>query len=193
MAEPGAWPSIRAHGLASAAALVERFGAATELVSARRPVAVTLSAPGRDPVVLRDNGVLHDGQLARCLEGMEIGAFYRMLNDRVYLWPTRRRVAGLLAARAYRDRAHLVLELDTAALLDRHGAAVRLSPINMGATLITPPPRGPHTARPLGDWPRDRTIAEVSVEHAIPDAADLVAAAAVHQPDGAVVPVDLDD
>jgi hypothetical protein len=38
MTEPGAWPSIRAEGLASAAALVERFGAAPTLVAGRRPV-----------------------------------------------------------------------------------------------------------------------------------------------------------
>jgi hypothetical protein len=186
MAEPGAWPSIRAHGLESAAALVERFGASSELVTARRPTAVTLSAPGRDPVVLRDNGVLHDGQLARCLEGMTPAAFYAMLNGRVYFWPTRRRVEGLLRARAYRDRAHLVLELDTQALLARHACAVRLSPINMGATLINPPRRGPDTARPLADWPHGRVVAEVSVEHAVPDATDLVVDAAVHHPDGRV-------
>ena len=191
MTEPGAWPSIRAEGLASAAALVERFGAAPALVAGRRPAAVTLHAPGRDPVVLRDNGVLHDGQLARCLEGMDVADFYRMLNARVYLWPTRRRVAGLLAARAYRHRAHLVLELDTAALLERHAAAVRLSPINMGATLINPPRRGPDTALPLAAWPRGRTVAEVTVEHAVPDAADLVLAAAVHHPGGRVEPIDL--
>ncbi|GAA4807716.1 hypothetical protein GCM10023200_51700 [Actinomycetospora chlora] len=190
MAEAGAWPAIRADGLQSAAALVERYGAAPELVTRRRPVAVTLTAPGRGPAVLRDNGVLHDAQLARCLEGMDLPAFYRMLNGRVYLWPTRRRVAGLLGARAYRDRAHLVLELDTAALLARHAPAVRLSPINMGATLINPPRRGPDTARPLGEWPRGRVVAEVSVEHAVPDAADLVVAAAVHHPDGRVEPVE---
>jgi hypothetical protein len=189
MAEAGAWPSIREHGLLSAAALVERYGAAPALVSGRRATAAELTAPGRGRAVLRDNGVLHDAQLARCLEGMDVPAFYRMLNARVYLWPTRKRVAGLLGARAYRDRPHLVLELDTAALLARHGPAVRLSPINMGATLINPPRRGPHTARRLADWPRERVVAEVSVEHAVPDAAELVLAAAVHHPDGRVEPV----
>ncbi|GAA4863904.1 DUF7002 family protein [Actinomycetospora straminea] len=187
MAEAGAWPSIREHGLASAAALVERFGAPSALVTGRRTTAVPLG----DGVVLRDNGVLHDGQLARCLDGMAIPDFYRMLNGRVYFWPTRRRVRGLLAARAYRARAHLVLEIDTARLLARHADAVRLSPINMGATLINPPRRGPHTARRLADWPPGRAVAEVSVEHAVPDVADLVVAAAVHHPDGRVDPVAL--
>ena len=84
-----------------------------------------------------------------------------------------------------------MLELDTAALLERHAAAVRLSPVNMGATLINPPRRGPDTARPLAAWPRGRTVAEVTVEHAVPDAADLVVAAAVHHPGGHVEPVDL--
>ena len=85
-------------------------------------------------MVLRDNGVLHDGQLARCLDGMDVAAFYRMLNARVHLWPTRQRVEGTLAAARLPHRAHLVLGLDTAALLERHAAAVRLSPINVGAT-----------------------------------------------------------
>lgn len=142
MAEAGAWPSIRAHGLESAATLVAR---------------------------------------------LDREAFYRMLNGRVYLWPTRRRVEGLLGARAHRGRPHLVLEPDTAALLARHGDRVRLSPITIGATLINPPPRGPDTAAPLSGYPwteRRRAVAEVSVEGAVPDAVELVVDATVHHPDG---------
>ena len=138
-----------------------------DLLAARRPDGVRLGGPdplggsdplgasdpleGPDPVVLRDNKVLHDARLARCLVGMDVPAFYRMLNARVYLWPSWHRVAGLLAARPYRDREHLVLEVDTAELLARHGDRVRLSPINMGSTLFTPPERGPRTARPLAE------------------------------------------
>ena len=191
MTEPGAWPSIRAEGLASAAALVERFGAAPALVAGRRPAAVTLHAPGRDPVVLRDNGVLHDGQLARCLEGMDVADFYRMLNARVYLWPTRQRVAGppggarLPPPRPPRARAG---HRRPAGPARRGGAPV---PHQHGGDADQPAAPRPRHRPPLAAWPRGRTVAEVTVEHAVPDAADLVLAAAVHHPGGRVEPVDL--
>lgn len=40
-----------------------------------------------------------------------------------------------------------------------------------------------------GAWPSIR--AEITVEHAVPDAADLVLAAAVHHPGGHVEPIDV--
>lgn len=190
MAEARAWPSIRAHGLESAARLVARYGASPTLVSARRARGVEL---GDGAVTLRDNGVLDDGRLAACLVGVAPPEFYRMLNGRVYFWPSRHRVDRLLAARAYRARPHLVLTLDTAAVLARHGERVRLSPINMGTTLFTPPARGLHTATPLDAYPfaerrrragRRDAVAEVSVEDAVPDAAELVRSAVIHHPDG---------
>jgi hypothetical protein len=46
--------------------------------------------------------------------------WYESLNRRVFFWVDRRRLIKLLGARAYRNRPHLVLELDTAELLRRH-------------------------------------------------------------------------
>ncbi len=198
MAEVGAGPSLRSFGLQSAEILVERYGppagrTADELLAARRPEAVRLEHPGWDPVVLRDNKVLSDARLDRCLVGMSRPEYYRMLNSRVYLWPSRHRVDGLLRARPYRDRPHLVLELDTARLLARHAGRVRLSPINIGSTLFTPPPRGPATACPPADYPwadrlrargRRDAVAEVSVDGELPDLAALVVTVAVVHPDG---------
>lgn len=194
MTAADAWASIRAYGLQSAAALVERFDAPSTVVSRRRPQEIRLGGTdASDGAVLRDNGVLDDARLKGCLIDMDVPDFYRMLNGRVYLWPSRHRVDGLLTARAYRDRSHLVLTLDTATLLARHGDRVRLSPINMGSTLFTPTPRGRDTALGLADYPfaarrrlrgRRDAVAEVSVEHEVPDAADLVLTAVVHHPDG---------
>jgi hypothetical protein len=55
--------------------------------------------------------------------------WYETLNRRVFFWVDRKRLVKLLGARAYRDRPHLVLELDTSGLR-RHAADVTLSAIN---------------------------------------------------------------
>ena len=145
MAEDGSWESIRRIGLLSTSALLDRFEVEGErryaIESTRRPEIVTLEPPERGTALVRDNKPMQEKALERCLHRMTSCEWYEHLNRRVFFWVERKRLLRLLGARAYRDRAHLVLEVDAAAMLRRHAQRVTLSPINSGATFALAPPR----------------------------------------------------
>jgi len=174
MAEDGSWESIRKLGLLSTTALLDRFEVDEErrfaIESARRPEMVRLEHPDHGVADIRDNRPMLESALRRCLWGMEPRGWYETLNRRGFFWPDRQRLLRLLGARAYRDRPHLVLEVDTARLLRRHAEHVTLSPINSGATFtMKPAPRGPNTFRRIGDYPEDKPVVELAVDYAVRD------------------------
>lgn len=193
MAHDGAWPAIRARGLMSAVALADDYGIGGErrerLLSRRRPQSVAITAPGLPGAVLRDQKPMDDGRLGACLEGgMVPRQWYELLNSMSFFWLSRSRIWTLLQARAYRDVAQTVLTLDTASLVAAHRKRILLAPINTGATLFKPQPRGRETFKSIVDFPfaeraRTRSIAnnvvELVVAHAVPDLADHVLA--VHE------------
>lgn len=188
MAEDGAWPSIREHGLLSTSALLDLYGvegpARDAIEARRRPAGVPLARDGLPGAVVRDQLPMTDAGLGRCLDdGLAPADWYRILNGRVFFWPSARRLERLLGARAYRGRAQTVLTLDAASLVAAHGARIELSAINSGATIFGGPRRGRSTFLPLADYPfaawrakrpATEAVAEVTVPHAVPDAADHV-------------------
>lgn len=192
MAEDGAWPSIQRHGLLSTTALLDLYGVGGEaretLEARRRPAPAALAAAGLPGAVVRDQGPLSEAKLAACLDdGLSPADWLRLLNRRVFFWLKRRRLDELLAGRAYRNRPHTVLTVDTASLLAAHGSRVTLSPINSGATVYDAKRRGLSTFRSVADYPlrekgRRKAIAELTVEHSVPDIADHVVA--VHRAAG---------
>lgn len=183
MADAGAWPSIREHGLLSTTAILDRVGMRgperEALEAARRPERVPI---GGTAFVLRDQKPLNEAMLARALRGgLAPADWLRLLNGLVFFWASEARLATLLAARAYRDRAHDVLVVDTARLLARHAARVRLASMNTGSTPRYPAPRDASTFMTIDAFPARarsgapaREIVEVCVEHAVPDIAELV-------------------
>jgi hypothetical protein len=178
MAEDGSWESIRRLGLLSTSALLDRFEVEGErryaIESIRRPEIVVLEHSELGTALVRDNKPMQEKALGRCLYGMTPGEWYEHLNRKVFFWVERKRLLRLLGARAYRDRTHLVLEVDAAALLRRHVGRVMLSPINSGATFaMGPAPRGPGTFRRVADHPEGKPIVELAVDYAVPDIADL--------------------
>jgi hypothetical protein len=178
MAEVGGWESIRERGLLSTSALLDLFEVEGDerltIESARRPEIVQLEHPRYGVALVRDNKPMQERSLERCLHGMTPREWYEHLNRRVYFWLEWKRLLKLLGARAYRDRPHLVLEVDTAKLLEGHAEHVTLSPINSGATFaMNPAPRGPDTFRRIVDHPDDRPIVELAVDYAVPDIASL--------------------
>ena len=182
MAEDGSWESIRRLGLLSTSALLDRFEVEGErrfwIESARRPEIVSIEHPEHGRALIRDNKPMQEKTLQRCLTGMTPREWYETLNGKVFFWVDWKRLLKLLNARAYRDRPHLVLELDTEELFRRHAGSVTLSAINSGATFtMNPAPRGPDTFRCIENHPEDKTVVEVTVDHAVPDAADLVLSA----------------
>lgn len=174
MAEDRSWESIRERGLLSTSALLDLFEVGGEerrgIESRRRPEAVEISHPAHGVARIRDNKPIQDGVLAKSLSGMSVPEWYESLNRRVFFWVSWERLERLLGARAYRDRAHLVLEVDTASLLAVHAPGVALSPINSGATFaMGPAPRGLGTFRRIEDHPEAREVVELAVDYAVPD------------------------
>ena len=179
MAESGSWESIRERGLLSTSALLDLFEVEGEerfaIESARRPEIVQLEHPKHGVALVRDNKPMQEKSLERCLHGMTPREWYEHLNRRVFFWVERKRLLKLLGARAYRDRSHLLLEVDTAELLERHVDRVTLSPINSGATFaMNPAPRGPDSFRRIVGYPERNPFVELAVDYAVPDVADFV-------------------
>lgn len=178
MAEDGSWESIRRIGLLSTSALLDSFEVGNEkrreIESFRRPEIVGISHPEFGEASIRDNKPTQEKTLERCLIGMTPREWYEMLNRRVFFWVSEKRLMKLLEAKAYRNRPHLVLEIDTAELLRRHYDGISLSPINSGATFsMNPAPRGPDTFKRIPDHPGNRPVVELTVDYAVPDVADF--------------------
>ena len=186
MAEAGSWPSIKRHGLLSTSALLDLFevdGAEREAIESRRRAAmVPIHHPRHGTVWIRDNLPINVTVLRRTLVGMTEAEYYRLLNGRVFFWLRRQRLEKLLSARAYRDRHHDVLEIDTAILVERYGGAVELSHLNSGAVHAGANyPRGVGTFLPIEDYPwRQRLkvnsaepVVELTVPYAVPDIAEM--------------------
>lgn len=192
MAEDGSWDSIRKHGLLSTSALLDLYGydgkARYALESARRPESVLISADGLPHAVVRDQKPMTASALEKCLpNGTAPEQWFETLNARVFFWLSRKRLRKLLNARAYRARPQTVLTLDTASLVDANRDRVRLSPINSGATIYNPAPRGPETFCTVSDFrfderrktrTLDNAVVELTVFECVPDITDH--AIAVH-------------
>lgn len=198
MAHADAWPGIQQHGLLSTTALLDLFEVEeplrTELETRRRPDLVAIEHPVHGRAVIRDNKPLSDAKLERCLTDMAKADYYRLLNSKVFFWPTEQRLETLLRARAYRHTSHTVITVDTRRLLDRYAAAVTLSAINSGSTAYDPRPRGSQTFQriedyPYDDWRRKRgastAIAEIAVDYAVFDVEDVAVMAQIRSATGA--------
>ena len=186
MAEIGAWPTIRRHGLLSPRASLDLFGVTGEARAAalrRRPESVVLERADLGRIVLRDQKPLSDRALQRCLgDGLTPADWHARLNERVFLWLDRRRVLTLLAGRAYRADAHEILEIATAPFVAAYRDRIELSPINSGATGQFPAPRGGDTFLPIDAYPYERyrrrrrgeRAVELTVPGSVPDLAGFV-------------------
>jgi hypothetical protein len=195
MAEDESFESIRAHGLLSTSALLDLYGFDGDernvLESQRRPDSVTISRKGLPNAIVRDQKPMTESALKKCLANdVTPGQWFEILNDRAFFWLSRDRLRGLLAARAYRGRPQTVLTVDTASLLNAHRARIELSPLNSGATIYNPQPRGRDTFLPIADYPFDerrktrqvdKSVVELVVREGVPDIANhLIAAHRVH-------------
>jgi hypothetical protein len=192
MAEDGSWDSIRKHGLLSTSSLLDLYGyagkARRELEAERRPESVLIATEGLPHAIVRDQKPMTASALEKCLtDGTTPDEWFKTLNSRVFFWLSKEKLRGLLGARAYRERPQTVLTLDTASLIGANRERVRLSPINSGATIYRPAPRGLDTFLPVSDFPfenrrKTRTlqnaIVELTVLGGVSDIADH--AIAVH-------------
>lgn len=202
MAEASAWEGIQRHGLLSTSALVDLFETPeprrSRLLLERRPDMTAVRHDTHGSALIRDNGPLNEKKLAACLTDMTVREFLALINGKVFFWPTQKRLDTLLAAPSYRDRPHLILTVDTASLLAAHRDRVTLSPINSGATVHDAPARGSDTFKTIADYDfefwrlkrsRPTAVAEICVEHAVPDIMAHLVEAHIRRPDGSIDPV----
>lgn len=187
MAEGGSWGSVQHHGLLSTSRLLDLFevGAADRepIESRRRPAKVHLSHPKHGLATIRDQKPLHEPGLRRSLVGMEVSDWYRMLSGFVFFWPRWDNLLRMANSPEYRDDVRLVLTLDTRALLDAAGDAVRLSAINSGYARRNPARRGPWTFAALEEFAAG-DVKEVAVLGGVEGAANLIIEASELLPDG---------
>jgi hypothetical protein len=182
MAEPDSWESIEGKGLLSTSALLDLFEINGKrrfaIESCHRPNSVAIEHPRHGRAVIRDQKPMRESALLKCRDGVTPRQWYEFLNKRVFLWATLHRLESLLRARAYREKEHVVLKVDTAKLLSKYGESILLSPINSGSTIYRPVPRSIKMFRPPKSYPFEErktkrgvpnAVAEVACDYAIRD------------------------
>jgi len=181
MAEADSWDSIRKKGLLSTSALLDLFEIYGKkrfaIESCHRPKCITIEHPEHGRAVIRDQIPMRERSLLKCLEGISPRKWYEFLNGKVFLWATLHRLEGLLNARAYRGKEHVILKLDARGLLSKYASTVLLSPINSGSTIYRPSLRGMKTFQPLNSYPFE----ERRKKRGLPDAvAEMVFDYGIH-------------
>jgi hypothetical protein len=185
MAEDASWDSVVKHGLLSTTKLLDLYGFKGEdrrkLESERRPESESISRKGLPSAIVRDQKPMTRSALKKCLtEGTTPEEWFETLNARVFFWLSKDRLQGLLDARAYRGKPQTVITLDTASLVGAHRDIITLSPINSGATIYNPVPRGRSTFMSIADFPFEErrkvmkkpikdAVVELTVMGGVPD------------------------
>ena len=181
MAHRESWPSIRKHGLLSTSALLELFGIAGEdadsIRSTRRAKSIEIHHPAWGSATIRDQKPMTDSGLNRALtDDLRPRDWYRILNSKVFFWPSEGRLQRMMGARPYREQVHIVLVMDTSLLLQTYRDRVALSPLNSGTTQPMPHPRGRGTFQSMDSypyWERKRQgkdpVAEVAIDDGVED------------------------
>jgi hypothetical protein len=187
MAEEDSWDSIREKGLWSTSGLLDLFEIdgepRQEIEQQNRRESVEITHPVHGTVVIRDQKPMSDGALEKCLQdGLSPQDWYQILNRKVFFWATHGRLLKLLNGRAYRDKTHDVLTVDTERLLAVHADQITLCPYNSGSTIFKPVVRGENTFLSIADhpfehWKKKRgrdAVVEVAVDTGVPDLNNIV-------------------
>jgi hypothetical protein len=181
MAERDALPQVIRHGLLSTTAILDLCGINGEerhaLEACIRKAMCPLEHPDHGRFALRDQKPLSESKLAGCLrDDLTPQDWLRLINRKVFFWAGRDKVQQLLGARAYRDRDHVVLEIDTRKLVTAHHHRVTLAAMNTGSTSPMAHKRGLETMLPLTRYPYDdrrrkglRPLVELCVDYSVPD------------------------
>jgi hypothetical protein len=190
LAEEAGWATIQTHGLLPSDALVRLFEIeeprATRMLTQRRAKAVELRHPIHGCAVLNDNKPISDKMLTNCLDdGLQPSDWMRMLNARVFFWPSRKRLETLKGALLNAGRRKIVIEVDTLSLARAYRDQMEIAPFNTGSATRKPARRGNSTYTPITsmsyiDWQKKRggrdTVAEVLIVGPVPDLMDHVKA-----------------
>lgn len=188
MAERGSWKSIKQFGLLSTSALLDHYGVLppirTDIESRHRPKSVEVAGDGLPRAVVRDQIPMSDAGLKRALPvHISPSDWYELLNAKAFFWLSEERLHKLTNAKAYRDREHDVLEVDTRSLIDAHRDSIWFCPINSGCTKPMPHPRDETIFARIAEYPyahwrtrrsRQERVVELAVDHSVDDIRDHV-------------------
>ena len=150
-----------------------------EIESCIRPQSVTINSKKHGHVVIRDQKPLSEKKLIDLLDGITPKQFYKLLNQRTFFWVREERLVTLLQARAYQNKSHDVLTVDTEKLVKKYEDKITLCKINSGAT---PYKRGRQSFEqikkyPFNEYKKTRgknAIVELAVDYGIPDIKNYV-------------------
>jgi len=186
MAHENAWASIQRHGLLSTSSILNLWQitapdrVAIETVVRRSEVELDHSKYGK--IVIRDQKPMHERKLLKALTDCTPQEWCRLLNRKVFFWPSGERLRRHMSARENRDKKHLVLTVDSYRLTTVYEKKITLCAMNSGNTIPFAHKRGIHSLMPMYDYPfAERlarglyyTVVEVAVDFAVPDILDFV-------------------
>jgi hypothetical protein len=179
--EPGAWSSIKRHGLLSTSRLLDLFEIETSqrivLETTRRAISVPLHNPRYESIILNDQQPLREESLKNCLDdNLKPEEWLKLLNGRVFFWPSEENLHRHLNARLNRTRSREIIIIDTLSLAKVHAENIELCPINSGVTFRKTARRGKNTFTPLlkysyAEWSKMRgqrdKIQEVTISNQV--------------------------
>ena len=148
------WLNIKKHGLLSSSAILDLFEIKEPerscIESRRRSSGVLLQHPEHGILVLNDNVPLIESALEKCLDdNLTIADWMRILNKRVFFWPTEEHLHKHLNARLNRGKSLEILVVDTLSLAKEYAEQIELCPINSGVTFRKAAKRGLNTFTPM--------------------------------------------
>ncbi|MEQ8423200.1 MAG: hypothetical protein RIA63_00720 [Cyclobacteriaceae bacterium] len=137
------------------------------LLHSRREDHVVIDVNGTS-ISIRDQRPISIKSLTKCLEnGMTSGEFIKLLNDRVFFWPSLKRLSIHYGRYAHENPAILKISLND---LLAENEEILLCHLNSGATRChpkwggAPPPRGVDTFKPISVYNEGLIrLAEVTV------------------------------
>ena len=186
MAESGSWSNIKKYGLLSTTALLDLYDIQGEtrnkIESCIRPQSVIINNEQYGRAVIRDQKPLSEKKLIDLLDGMTPKQFYKLLNQKTFFWVREEKLITLLQARAYRDKPHDILIVDTEKLVKKYENKITLCKINSGATAYKNGRRGRQSFKRIKTYPFDEykrtrgknAIVELAVDYGIPDIKNYV-------------------
>ena len=146
------------HGLLSTTALLDlceiEGDERLRIEGRQRPKAVPIRHPVHGEFLINDQAPMNAVALSKCLTGLTTQQWCESLNRRVFLWPTRDRVARHIGAKLVAGTRRIVLAFDTRSIFETLNVDLfELSPINSGNTMRATAPRGSDTFRSFRDYP----------------------------------------
>lgn len=179
MASEGSWPSIEKYGLQCTRALLERYEVESEqtnlLLKQHRPELIKISNKKYQDAILRDQKPMSNNGLLKALGGScTPSEWYEILNNKVFFWLTKERLAVMLGARPYRKSKHDIITIESKKLIEDYADKILLSRMNSGNTKPFAHERTPELFQKISDFPfekrrKTRSLKDTVVELTVPE------------------------